>query len=91
MAGNGGCIGKPTLFMFAFAVGAVWLASQHKHTRPQASAPRPVTRTVIVHQTVTRIVQVTGHTGLPAWAIVIIVIVALGVFCSLAWKRTEEG
>ena len=40
---------------------------------PPASArscggPKPVTRTVIVHQTVTKVVQVAGHTGLPPWA-----------------------
>jgi len=54
--------------------------------------PRPVTRTVIVHQVTTHVVRQVGtkvvRAGLPAWAIVVIAIVALGTLCGLAWRRT---
>jgi hypothetical protein len=40
-----------------------------------------------VHQTVTRIVQVAGHTGLPPWAIVVIAFLAFGALCGMTLGR----
>jgi hypothetical protein len=82
-------MGKPALVVLGAAAGAI-LILDSQHPTPPAAAPAPATRTVVVHQTVTRIVQV-GHSGLPAWAVVIIVIVALGALCGLTLGRRSES
>jgi hypothetical protein len=79
-------MGKPTVLAAGLGIGAILILASEKPP-PPAAAPKPVTRTVIVHQTVTRIVQVAGHSGLPAWAVVIIAVVALGTACGLMWRR----
>jgi hypothetical protein len=30
------------------------------------------------------------HSGLPGWGMVVIAVVALGILCSLMWRRTES-
>jgi hypothetical protein len=81
-------MGKPALVVLGAAAGAI-LILESQRPAPRAAAPAPATRTVIVHQTVTRIVQVAGHSGLPPWAIVIIAVVALGTLCALRYGRTS--
>jgi hypothetical protein len=60
------------------------------HPQKPAAAPAPVTRTVYVHQTVTKVVQAAGHSGLPAWAIVVIAVVAFGSLCALRYARSSS-
>jgi hypothetical protein len=82
-------MGKPTVLAAGLGIGAILiLLSDHPHP---AAAPKPVTRTVYVHQTVTKVIQVAGHTGLPPWAIVVIVIVAFGALCGLTLGRRAES
>ena len=82
-------MGKAALVVLGAAAGAI-LILESQHPAPPAAAPAPATRTVIVHQTVTRIVQVAGHTGLPPWAIVVIAIVAFGTLCALSLGRSRS-
>ena len=68
-----------------------WLLAHPQKSPAPAAAPKPVTRTVYVHQTVTKVVQVAGHTGLPPWAWVVIAVVALGALCGLTLGRRAES
>jgi hypothetical protein len=82
-------MGKPTVLAAGLGIGAILILWSDKPPYP-AAAPKPVTRTVIIHQTVTKVVHVAGHTGLPPWAIVVIAIVALGTLCALTYGRAES-
>jgi uncharacterized membrane protein AbrB (regulator of aidB expression) len=68
-----------------------WFLAHPQKSAPPAAAPKPVTRTIYVHQTVTKVVHAAGHSGLPPWAIVVIVIVALGALCGLTLGRSSES
>ena len=67
-----------------------WWLLAHPGKQPPAAAPKPSTRTVIIHQTVTKVVQAAGHSGLPPWAIVIIAVVALGSLVGLRYARSSS-
>lgn len=83
---------KPTVLVAGLGIGAIvilWSEGPRHHAAAPA-APKPVTRTVIVHQTVTKVVHVAGHAGLPPWAIVVIAVVALGALCGLTLGRSSS-
>ena len=83
---------KPTVLAAGLGIGAIvilWSEEpQHHATAP--AGPKPVTRTVIIHQTVTKVVQAAGHSGLPPWAIVVIAAVALGSLVGLRYARSSS-
>jgi hypothetical protein len=68
-----------------------WLLAHPQKSAPAAVAPKPVTRTVYVHQTVTKVIHAAGHTGLPPWAIVVIAVVAFGAMCGVMLGRRAES
>lgn len=71
------------LAVLASAAFAVW---RWRTGSPQPPAPaEPATRTVYVHTVTTHVV----HSGMPGWGMVVIAVVALGVVCSLAWRRSQ--
>jgi hypothetical protein len=82
-------MGKPSVLAAGLGIGAVLILWSDKPPHP-AAAPKPVTRTVYVHQTVTKVIQVAGHTGLPPWAIVVIVVVVLGAVCGMTLGRSSS-
>jgi hypothetical protein len=82
-------MGKPTVLAAGLGLGAILILWSDKPPHP-AAAPKPVTRTVYVHQTVTKVIQVAGHTGLPPWAWVVIAVVALGALCGLTLGRNSS-
>jgi hypothetical protein len=86
MASNSAVIGKPSWVALAFGVGAAWYA-WHQPDSHLAAAPKPVTRTVVVHQTVTRVVHAAAHSPVSGTDIVLIVIASLVVFLVLALNR----
>lgn len=85
-------MGKPTVLAAGLGIGAILIlwseGPQHHATAP--AGPKPVTRTVIIHQTVTKVVQAAGHSGLPPWAIVVIAVVALGSLVGLRYARNSS-
>lgn len=84
MASNG-VIGKPTWIVLAFGAGAAWIAWNWKdgasHTAAAKVAPA---RTVVIHETVTRVVHAAAHSPVSGTDIVLIAIAALVVFLVLA-------
>jgi hypothetical protein len=80
-------MGKPAALVAGLGIGAGLILWNDKPPHP-AAAPKPVTRTIYVHQTVTKVIQATGHTGLPPWAVVVSAVVAFGSLCGLAWRRS---
>lgn len=82
--------GVATVLVAAAALLTGWWFLAHPGKQAPAAAPKPATRTVIVHQTVTKVVQVAGHSGLPPWAIVVIAVVALGSLVGLRYARSSS-
>ena len=82
--------GMATVLVAAGGLLTGWWLLAHPGKQPPAAAPKPSTRTVIIHQTVTKVVQAAGHTGLPPWAIVIIAVVALGSLVGLRYARSSS-
>lgn len=81
-------IGKPSWIVLAFGVGACWYAGEHWNTpaAPKAAAA-PVTRTVVVHQVVTKVVHAAAHSPVSGTDIVLMVIASLIVVLVLALNR----
>lgn len=77
--------GKPTALVFGLGIGAILILWSEKPQHP-AAAPKPVTRTVVVHETVTRVVHAAAHSGLN-WPEAAVAIVALGILCAVMFGR----
>lgn len=82
--------GMATVLVAAAALLTGWWLLAHPGKQPPAAAPKPSTRTVIIHQTVTKVIHAAGHSGLPAWAIVVVAVVALGTLCALTLGRSSS-
>lgn len=80
-------MGKPTVLAAGLGIGAIlilWSEGPQHHAAAPAG-PKPVTRTVIVHQTVTRVVQSGSHPN--GIEITIIALFALAIFCAITLGR----
>jgi len=78
--------GKPTALVFGLGIGAILILWSEKPQHPAAAAT-PVTRTVVVRETVTRVVHAAAHSPVSGTDVVLITVAALVVFLVLALNR----
>lgn len=91
-------MGKPTAVAAGLGIGAaliLWAepASAPKPSHP-AAVPKPATRTIIEHDTVTKVVQAAGHSGLnwpEAVVVIIVVVICIGALCAARYGHGEAS
>jgi hypothetical protein len=87
MTARNGRVGKPSWIVLAFGAGACWYAYEHWNTPAPKAAAAPVTRTVVVHQVVTKVVHAAAHSPVSGTDIVLMVIASLVVVLVLGLNR----
>lgn len=84
--------GLVAVLALGLGIGAIAvLSDQAKTAAPATAAPKttPTTRTVIIHDTVTKVVQTGSH--LNGVEMTILGVVALGVCCAIYWMLRPES